>query len=354
VLPLSPAQTDLKPLHRDGTVPAWHGLSGATAGCRRHEISGENPVIYWTIHERKQVKWAGERDDEIPVAISFPFFKPTPDSLVRRLQDLPPTPKILHTLRRLVDAPDTTIEAIAGVLQMEPGLSARVVRIANSTQFCGSVRVDTIMEAIQRVGLVGVQELVTYAVVSQLVGRPLDTYQISAQNLWHRAIACALAAAGLADRGDVNRDDAYTAGLMHGIGLTVIDRHAAQNKTKRVLGSEGYPLDFSAAERDWLGFSHAEAGAALLNFWGFPETVSMAVRHQLNPEAAAAEHRKLSMILATARWARSLFCVPEETIPELPSTLWLEESGVQIEDFDGWLRTLRIRFNIACTELLLT
>ena len=86
------------------------------------------------------------------MAISFPFFKPTPDSLVRRLQDLPPTPKILHSLRRLVAAPDTTIETIAGVLQMEPGLSARVVRMANSTQFGGSVRVDSIMEAYQSNG----------------------------------------------------------------------------------------------------------------------------------------------------------------------------------------------------------
>ena len=287
------------------------------------------------------------------MALSFPFFKPSAETLVRRLQDLPPTPKILHTLRRLVDAPDTTIDRIAGVLQLEPGLSARVVRMANSTQFGGSARVDSIMEAIQRVGLVGVQELVTYAVASQLIGRPLDTYQISAQNLWHRAVACALAASGLAERGEVDRGDAYTAGLMHGIGLLVIDRHAGQNKTKRVLGSEGYPLDFAAAERDWLGFSHAEAGAALLDFWGFSENVSAAVRHQLEPEAAGPEHRKLSMVLATARWARSLFCVPDETIPELPSTLWLEESGVQIEDFDAWLRTLRIRFNIACTELLL-
>lgn len=285
--------------------------------------------------------------------ISLPFFKTTPEALVRRLQDLPPTPKVLHTLRRLVQAPDTTLDSIAGVLQLEPGLSARVVRMANSTQFGGSARVETIMEAIQRVGLLGVQELVTYAVASQLVGRPLDTYSLTAQSLWHRAVACALAAAGLAERGDVDRDDAYTAGLMHGLGLMVIDRHNMQNKSRRLLKSEGYPLDFATAERDWLGFSHAEAGAALLSFWGFSNTVSAAVHYQIVPEAAPPEYRKLSMVLATARWARSLFCVPEETIPELPCTLWLEESGVQIEDFDDWLRKLRIRYTIACSELLL-
>jgi HD-like signal output (HDOD) protein len=94
---------------------------------------------------------------------------------------------------------------------------------------------------------------------------------------------------------------------MHGIGLLVIDRHAAQErKAPRRLVSSGYPLDFASAERDWLGFSHAEAGAALLELWGFSEPVIAAVKYQIEPEAAG-EHRPLSMVLATARWARSLF-----------------------------------------------
>jgi HD-like signal output (HDOD) protein len=166
-------------------------------------------------------------------------------------------------------------------------------------------------------------------------------------------VACALAAAGLAERCDVDRSEAYTAGLMHGIGLLVIDRHAIRSKSTRVLESAGYPLDFAPAERAWLGFSHAEAGAALLEMWGFSEAVSTAVRFQLQP-GAASSHRKLSMILATARWARSLFCVPEETIPELPAGPWLEESGVEMSDFGGWLSTLRIRYSIACMELRLS
>jgi HD-like signal output (HDOD) protein len=288
------------------------------------------------------------------VLSSLSFFKPTPASLVRRLQDLPPAPRILHTLQRLIAREDTTIESIAEIIKLEPGLSARVVRMANSTHFGGRTPVDSIGEAIQRVGLVGVQELVTFAVASQLVGRPLATYQIDAQNLWFRAVACALAATGLAEHcEDLDRADAYTAGLMHGLGLVVIDRHAAQSRSRRVLASSGYPEDFAPAERQWLGFSHAEAGAALLELWGFSEAVTTAVRHQLDPESGGA-HRRLSMVLATARWARSLFCVPEEKIPELPAEQWLAESGVEISDFGHWLSIMRVRYTIACEELRLS
>ena len=272
---------------------------------------------------------------------------------MRRLEDLPPAPRVLHTLQRLIAAPNTTIEKIAEIVQLEPGLSARVVRMASSVHFGRGAHVDTIMEAIQRVGMMGVHELVSFAVASQLVGRPLAVYQLDAQSLWHRAVACAIAAASLAEHSDIDRSDAYTAGLMHGLGLLVIDRHAAKDRKPRYIASAGYPLDFAPAEREWLDFSHAEAGAALLELWGFSEAVNAAVKYQLTPEASPAEHRKLCMIVATARWARSLFCVPDEKIPELPSPVWMEEAGVEISDFGWWLSQVHIRYQIACDELRL-
>ncbi|MBL9208844.1 MAG: HDOD domain-containing protein [Opitutaceae bacterium] len=286
------------------------------------------------------------------MAFSIPFLRPSAESLVKQLKDLPPAPKVLLTLRRLLAEHDTTIEAIAEVVNLEPGLSARVVRMANSAHFGGTTKVDSVKEGIQRVGLKGVQELVTYAVASQLVGQPLNAYAMSAQKLWLRAVACAMAAGALAERASVNREDAYTAGLMHGLGLLVIDRHATKQRRKGKFASSGYPLDFAPAERDWLGFSHAEAGAALLDAWDFPAPAAEAVRYQLEPEQAPV-HRKLAMILATARWARSLFCVAEEKIPELPSPHWLEEAEVDIPDFNDWLRLTRTRFTLACDEMRL-
>jgi HD-like signal output (HDOD) protein len=290
----------------------------------------------------------------VRVLLPLPFFKPTPESLVRRLVDLPPAPKVLHTLQRVLVADDTPIEDIAEIIKLEPGLSARVVRMAKSVHFGRGAQIDDIVEAIQRVGIKGVHELVTFAVASQLIGRPLVSYGLTAQELWHRAVACAIAAASLAEHSNANRSDAYTAGLMHGLGLIVIDRYAAKERRQRILPSSGYPVDFAPAERDWLGFSHAEAGAALLELWGFSPSVISAVGCQLTPESSAPEHRQLCMIVATARWARSLFCVADELIPDLPPPEWMAEAGVEISDFGWWLSQVRIRYQIACDELRLS
>ena len=90
----------------------------------------------------------------------------------------------------------------------------------------------------------------------------------------------------------------------------------------------------------------------MLEMWGFSEPVSTAVRFQIEPEVSQT-HRKLSMLLATARWARSLFCVADEIIPELPQAEWLAEIGTDISDFGDWLRLMRVRYTIACEELRL-
>jgi HD-like signal output (HDOD) protein len=283
---------------------------------------------------------------------SLPFSKVTPQTLVRQLKDLPPTPKVLHKLQSVILSPASSLEDIAQLIALEPGLSARVVRMANSTKFGGGSHVSNIIEAIQRVGLQGVREVVTYAIASQLVGQPLLSYGLDANTLWFRAVACALAASSLAQNNGIDEGDAYTAGLMHGLGLVVLDRYSNQTKGYK-FASSGYPLDFAPDERGFVGFDHAEAGAALLEYWKFTDAICEAVRYQMAPEKSV-QHRKLSMTIATARWARSLLCVPEEKIPELPPQHWLDEAGIGIADFGDWLREVSIGYNLAKVELRLS
>jgi HD-like signal output (HDOD) protein len=278
---------------------------------------------------------------------------PSPADLVRQLHDLPATPKVLQSLQRLLTDDTTTLVDLADLILLEPGLSGRVVRVANGMAFGRGRKVSSTVEAMQRVGMSGVHELVTFAVASQLVGRPLEAYGLDAQTLWLRAVACGIAAASLAEHVGVDKEAAYTAGLMHGVGLVVLDRLAAKASPALRFASSGYPLDFAPAERSAVGFSHAEAGAALLEFWGFSDAVVDAVRFQLEPEEATGPSRALCMVLATARWARTLFCVPDEVLPEIPTESWLTGAGVPVGEFGPWLDGIRRGFDQARHKLRL-
>lgn len=282
------------------------------------------------------------------------FSKATPESLVRQLKDLPPAPKVLQKLQKLIADDRTSLPMVAELIMMEPGLAARIVQMAGSAHFSRSGKVESALEGIQRVGLTGVRELVTFAVASSLVGKPLAAYGLSAQSLWHRALACGIAAGYLARKsGKVDYDDAYTAGLMHGLGLVVLNNYASKQSVPRKLESSGYPDDYAPDERAWVGFNHAAAGGALLELWGFPEPVKIAVQFQLTPENAPAEHQALCYTLATARWARSVLAVKDEILPEMPALEWLDHAGIARDEFDEWLNVVRHRFEIAAGEMRL-
>jgi HD-like signal output (HDOD) protein len=277
----------------------------------------------------------------------------TPASLIEQTKNLPPAPTVLLSLRKLLADPNSTVESIAKVISMDSIITGQVVRMANSAHFGGSTRVSSIDEAAQRTGQKGILEIVTYAAASQLVGKPLHAYNLDSHGQWQRSIACAIAAASLADRTDVNRDDAYTAGLMHAVGLIVLDLYASHPERRWKFASAGYPLDSTGAEKEKLGFAYPEVGAALLAHWGFAQPVTAAVAHQMDPMSAPAEHRKLSAVLAIARWARSVFCASEDILPLPPETEWLAEIGVERFELGEWLRLTRVRFSIAASELKL-
>ena len=84
------------------------------------------------------------------MTFSLPFLRTTPESLVRRMPDLPPAPRVLHRLQSLLAEEEVGLEQIATLVQLEPGLSAKVVRMANSVAvFVGSAK-DWLPELVEK------------------------------------------------------------------------------------------------------------------------------------------------------------------------------------------------------------
>src|SRR5688572_31040501 len=118
------------------------------------------------------------------------------------------------------------------------------------------------------------------------------------------SITCALAAESIAEQTNVDRNIAYTVGLLHSIGMVVIDDWAVRNRPEIRFGQRTLPLEACEAERAKLGFHQAEAGAALLRSWDFPPAMLEPVRWQYLPNGTAA-HFPLAALLHVAKWLRA-------------------------------------------------
>jgi HD-like signal output (HDOD) protein len=233
----------------------------------------------------------------------------SPEDIVREVKTLPSAPKVLPRLKQLLSDGNSAMHEIVALIRLDPGIAARVLQMANSAYFSKGVRCFTVDEAVNRVGYEQVYELVSYAVASQVLVRPLDSYAIEADDLWKMSVACALAAEALAERTKQDRNVAYTIGLLHSVGMVAIDEWALRNTKPLTFKTVGFPREAVESERAQLGFTQAETGCALLRHWGFPHSISEPVRWQYTPRASASQ-AKMATLLFAAKWLRSTVCTP--------------------------------------------
>lgn len=240
----------------------------------------------------------------------------TPDSVVSELHQLPSAPKVLPRLKRLLQDANESLEEIVKLIRLDPAIAFRVLQVANTAFFARSERCVTVEDAVQRVGFERVYELVSYAVASQVLVRPLDVYRIDSDVLWERSVACALAAEMIATLVGEDQQIAYTTGLLHAIGMVAIDEWALRHRRELKLAWLDQASEYTVSERDALGFTQAEVGAALLRSWDFSPEMWLPLRWQYAPTATAVQAR-LAGILCTAKWLQAAVLTPGPA-PVLP------------------------------------
>lgn len=248
----------------------------------------------------------------------------TPEDIVREVKHLPSAPKVLPRLKQLLTDGNSAMHEIVALVRLDPGIAARVLQVANSAYFSKGVRCFTVEEAVNRVGYDQIYELVSYAVASQVLVRPLDIYGIEADELWTMSVACALGAEALAEHTQQDRNVAYTIGLLHCVGMVALDEWALRNGQPLHFRTKGFPREAIEAERAVLGFTQAETGAALLQHWEFPLTISEPVRWQYAPRSCPS-HVTMASLVYAAKWIRSAVCAPTTGMrPPAPDAVHLQ------------------------------
>jgi HD-like signal output (HDOD) protein len=244
-------------------------------------------------------------------------------------------------LKTLLTDTNSAIAEVVALIRLDPGIAARVLQIGNSAYYSHGTRCYTVDEAVNRVGYDQVFELVANAVASQVLIRPLATYGIEADELWRRSVACALAAELFAERMKLDRDIAYTVGLLHGVGLVAIDEWAFHQQNALRFAPGPLPLETCEEERKVLGFHNAEAGAALLRWWEFPTVMSEPVRWQYLPKGTSA-HFQLAAVLHLSKWLRSAVC-SAATPQALPDSTLLRTMNLSASELTKMTDEVRSR-----------
>jgi HD-like signal output (HDOD) protein len=209
-----------------------------------------------------------------------------PDEFKRAIQSmvtLGATASVLVKVARLAKDPNTELSTICDLLKNDGPLVGDIIRISNSFYYAAAEPHSNLQSAVNYIGLREVIRVVNLSLARQLFARDLSSYGISAQEYWSSSVAAALVMDGLAKRAGLNQEDAYTIGIMHGVGRVLINR---------VIQDHGFSHRWDGHqpveewEREIVGFDFATTGALLAERWLFPMPTCDVIRGQLVPEAA--------------------------------------------------------------------
>jgi HD-like signal output (HDOD) protein len=197
-------------------------------------------------------------------------------SLVERAASLPlGDAAALLRLAELCGSPIATASGIALEAARDEGFAALLLRLANSAYYASATEIADLSTAVARLGLRTVAGLAVAAPGMRLLSGSSDALTPARLELHRHAVRVGLAARMLAPA-NVDPERALAAGLLHNLGLNVIALYEPQ-----VFATV---LTEPNAERDLIGFGHAELGAAIAEQWQYPAELVVAIRDHDAPQ----------------------------------------------------------------------
>lgn len=192
------------------------------------------------------------------------------ESIVKNMGDLPPSPVVATKLLELMRDPNLRIKDLANAVSLDPVISARLLKIANSVIFQQVTQVCSVDRALIVVG----EDVLKNLALEYSLRSTQRTYGLLERKLWENSIGCAVASRMIADKlTDLDKSEAYLAGLQRHIGKVVMinrDKDLYRQVIEIVERGEG---DLRDVERGLFAYSHELVGAALLDHWNYPKRI---------------------------------------------------------------------------------
>ncbi len=225
--------------------------------------------------------------------------------IVRQAGRLYSLPDICFRLQEAIQR-QATVHDIADLVALDPALSVRILRLANSSFYSFPGQVDTVSRAVR---LIGTNELYNLALATSAVATfaRIPRQLLDMDSFWQHSVYTGLIARTLGRKlGFRNGERLFAAGLLHNIGLLLLVEQQPDMVGRILAMVQQEGIRPAEAEQSELGFTFADCGAALMEAWRLPPSLTAVVKYQHNPEAAGQDAVAATLIAFGASGARHL------------------------------------------------
>jgi putative nucleotidyltransferase with HDIG domain len=224
------------------------------------------------------------------------------ERLFVRMEQVATLPVIAQKVLQITDSDNAQPDELRETIQTDPILVARILRRLNSAYYALSTKITDLRTAISLLGYREIRNLAMTVCMSRLYETPGNHSTYRREALWEHCVAVGAAArlvARVCGRGVP--EEAYIAGLLHDLGIILIDQSLRRHFCQ-IVSTSTPPVTTCQAEQQVLSFDHALLGSFVASKWNLPEPVVDAIAYHHSSGEYRGPHRDLVHVVAIANY----------------------------------------------------
>lgn len=202
---------------------------------------------------------------------------------IARSENLPVLNNVVTQVLKTADDPNASPRSLERIIERDPALTAKILRVSNSSYY-GMSGVNSIARAISVLGMNTIRSLVVGVAYQQILSGRSNAQNFDRTEFWKYSLSTAVGARILMKlKQPLKSEELYVAGMMAAVGLLVMDKFLPHELDSAIKIANAGNIPLHIAEREVLGYDHAEIGALLAEKSRLNETIVHAVRYHLSP-----------------------------------------------------------------------
>lgn len=195
--------------------------------------------------------------------------------------DLPIIPKVVSTIINIPADSDISSQSLQEIIKIDPYLTARLLKIANSSYYSRSREITSVKDAATLIGLKKVKTVCLLIAGSEIIKNKTEDFY---KDYWLESINTGFIAKLIAENSGkkVISEDLFTAGILHNIGQAILYNYSNEKYTKLITINKNYNKSLKSLEMAEFGISNNQVGSGVLKSWDFPQIHIEVVENYLN------------------------------------------------------------------------